>query len=130
MTSKEMLEMRVNGSTYQEIADICGITRQAVHERVTKYFKKVVNGKRGRNFTCVEIIYEGIYDHFEKDENETLMSLSIKVFGDDTHGDTLRNCITGKHESRFTINQIKKMCEVVGKSFEETFRERKQNEEQ
>nr|DAL37024.1 MAG TPA_asm: ECF sigma factor [Caudoviricetes sp.] len=30
MTSREMLEERLNGKTYREIGEMCGISRQAV----------------------------------------------------------------------------------------------------
>ena len=125
MTNKEMLEMRINGATFQEIADICGISKQDAHERINRYFKKVVNSKRGKNFTCDEIIYEGIYEHFMRDENESVTSFAVKVFGcNGSRASTTRNFITGKNETHFTINQIKKMCEIVGKPFEEVFKER------
>ena len=125
MTAKEMLQMRLDGATYQEIADICGISKQAVHESVTRYYKRVVDGKRGQNFSCEEIVYEGIYEHFMKDENESATSFSIKIFGiNGSRAKNIRNFITGKNNSHFTIPQIKRMCEVVGKPFEEVFKER------
>lgn len=125
MTNKEMLEMRINGATFQEIADACGVSKQDAHERITRYFKKVVNSKRGQNFSCDEIIYEGIYEHFMRDENESVTSFAAKVFEDNgTRSSTMKNFITGKNNSHFTVAQIKKICAVVGKPFEEVFKER------
>ena len=37
MTAKERAEMRNNGATYQQIADVCGISKQAAHQSVTIY---------------------------------------------------------------------------------------------
>ena len=34
MTTQEMVKMRNGGATYQEIANACGISRQAVHIRI------------------------------------------------------------------------------------------------
>lgn len=34
MTTQEMVKMRNDGATYQEIANACGISRQAVHRRI------------------------------------------------------------------------------------------------
>lgn len=34
MTSQEMLQAWIKGKTYQEIGDICGISRQAVYLRI------------------------------------------------------------------------------------------------
>lgn len=37
MTTQEMVKMRNGGATYQEIADVCGISRQAVHRRIKNF---------------------------------------------------------------------------------------------
>ena len=36
MTTQEMVKMRNDGATYQEIANACGISRQAVHIRIKR----------------------------------------------------------------------------------------------
>ena len=41
MTDNEILQMRAEGYTYQQIADKCGVTRQAICHRVkSKEYKK------------------------------------------------------------------------------------------
>ena len=36
MTTSEMLRMRKDGATYQQIADVCGLSRQRVHQLIKK----------------------------------------------------------------------------------------------
>lgn len=41
MTDNEILQMRAEGYTYQQIADKCGVSRQAIHQRVqSKEYKR------------------------------------------------------------------------------------------
>jgi predicted DNA-binding protein YlxM (UPF0122 family) len=128
MTNKEMLQMRLDGATYQEIADICGISRQAVHEALKFYVKKITEESRGQKFSLKTIKYQGIYDYFKKNENETVASFANKVYGRKSGScqgaGKLRNFIKGDSDSYFNITQIKKMCEIIGKPFEEVFKER------
>ena len=124
MTSAEMMKMRLEGATYQEIADKCGVSKQDVHERVNNYYKRVIGGHRGHKLNCDEIIYKGIYEHFLDNPKESVSSFSKKLYGDTAQCNKIRQFIKGETESRFTIQQISKMCEIVGKPFEEVFVER------
>jgi hypothetical protein len=126
--AKEMLEMRVNGATLQEIADYYNISRQAVHSVLNNYTSRLC-GKRC-SLDVNDIIYKGIYDYFRSRPEEGILSLSKKVFGKDPAGKTrsLKSCIVGEHKMYFTVDQIKKLCEVVGKPFEEVFELRGEEE--
>lgn len=129
MKKEEMLQMRIDGATYQEIADVYGISRQAVHYALKKYKERLVGEVRGRRFRCNDIKYTGIYEYFKANKKETVSSFAIKVFNIHTYNSgaisqKIRNFITGRNESHFTIEQIKRMCEIVGKPFEEVFKER------
>lgn len=124
MTVQEMLKMRIDGATYQEIADSCGVTRQCVQHKLKEYSKKITTGKRGRQFSIKEIKFKAIRDYFSVNETETMTSFSTKVYGYlGGTAATLRNFLKGKTESYFTIPQIRRMCEIVGKPFEEVFEE-------
>ena len=115
----KMIEMRKKGATYAEIGKAFGVSRQAVTSRLT-YKRK--NEKR-YGFNIETIIYRGIYEHFKKERCETISSFAYKIYGC-TAGSaivTIRSFMTGVHNSRFTIRQIQKMCEITGMSFEETF---------
>lgn len=119
-----MLEMRMKGATFQEIADKCEISRQAVHERLKLYTKRLM-GERGQGFDISTIIFEGIYQYFNENIEESLCSFAEKLYGYKcSRADVLKNCFQGKNKSKFSIPQIKRMCEICGKPFEEVFKER------
>ena len=125
MKEKEMLQMRIDGATYQEIADAYGITRQRAYQIIASYLDGLQKLTRGRGFPCEDIVYEGMFEYFSANERESLTSFAHKVLGSRGGGTaTMRNFLTGRNESHFTIAQIKRMCEIVGKPFEETFKER------
>ena len=120
MTVQDMLEMRVKGATFQEIADACGCTRQFVEQRISAYVNRMKVGLRGRAFSYLEINFKGLRKYFEQDNTETICNFAQKV---GVQPGTMRNFLKGKCESYFTIPQIKQMCEIVGAPFEEVFEE-------
>jgi predicted DNA-binding protein YlxM (UPF0122 family) len=118
--------MHLDGVTYQEIADAAGISRQAVHQTITGLLNTLAHHKRGRDFYYSNIKYKGIYEYFANNQNATFTSF-VKAVAENNSSKkapTIKNFLTGKHDSRFTIDQIKRMCKVCGKSFEEVFEER------
>ena len=125
MGYEDMLEMRNNGATYQEIADTVGCSKQYVHQCLAKS-KPEIKFMRGKGFCIKRIVYKGIYDHFVRNPEESVTSFAKKVFG---HGnangiDVIRKFITGVHDSYFNLTHIKRMCEVTGLTFEELFERR------
>lgn len=132
MTNEEIYQAIQNGATYQEIADILDISRQAVGYRM-KYFKRKVCGIRGHTFNIEKIVYQGIYDYFKDNYDESITSLCKKVYGGHNESTLVkfRNLITGKHDTHFMIKHIKRLCEITGKSFDELFERRvTQNDKQ
>lgn len=103
-----------------------GSSRQAVGYKITAYAKRVLSTYRGKGFYLENIKYKGIFEYFRENEEETVSSFSKKVYNSPYAGRTamIREFITGKHDSYFTIEQIKRICDVVGKPFEEVFKER------
>lgn len=126
MTNAEMLKMRAEGATLQEIADKAGCSRQSVDDVVKRLAKHVLEGRRGKSLYTSEIKFQGFYEHFQNNPKESLNSFSIKVFGGHNSAayTRLRDLITGKGDPYFAFSQIKKMCEIIGKPFEEVFKER------
>ena len=118
MTTEEMMKMYIDGATYQEIADICGLTKQNVHERVNRYSKRLFSGYRGCNFYVDDIKYDAIREYFDKNPYESVSGFSRKV---GVYYQTMRNFLKGNHDTYFTIQQIRQICEIVGKPFEEVF---------
>ena len=125
MTVEEMYKMRVNGATYQHIADMSGLSKQRVHEKLKSYALTLA-GVRNMYFDAEEIIFKGIYEHFKNNTQETLTSFFTKVLGefDNNRIRTMTRFIRGQNKSRLSIEEIKNICKVVGKPFEEVFKER------
>ena len=132
MTAKEMFEMRQKGATFQEIGDAAGMSRQGAQGIVVRYAKNLVALKRGKGSGLYldKIVYQGIYEHFVKNEEETFTSFARKIYDHEpsTTAMKMRGFLMGEHDSYYTIGQIKKMCEIVGKPFEEVFKERETDE--
>ena len=125
MTNKEMLEMRMNGATYKEIADVCGISKQRVHQKIGEYSQRIKELRRGGMY-LEEIKYKGIYDFFKENLDVSFSRFVEAVMGNTHHNSTerIRCFLRGQYEVKFTVAQIKRMCEVCGKPFEEVFKER------
>jgi DNA-binding XRE family transcriptional regulator len=126
--AKEMLEMRTRGATLQEIADKYGVTRQAIHITLKNYTDRLSGKRFGLDVN--KIIYKGIADYFLAHPDESMSSFSRKIFGcgEGIRPRDLRKNMFGEHEMYLSINQIKKICEVVGKPFEEVFELRGEEE--
>lgn len=128
MKFNEMMKMRQEGATYQKIADAAGVSKQWVHHRLTGCAPEL-KYTRGHGFNIEKIVYKGIYEHFKNDVHESVTSFTKKIYGHDVKNiPTVRLFITGKSNTRFTITQIKRICETVGKPFEEVFAERETKE--
>lgn len=126
MTNETMYEMHKNGFSYQKIADVYSISRQAVHQRITSYKRKVL-GIRGQSFDINKIVYKGIYDWFCTHYNENVYSLAKKLYKDNPSSRTqnFKRFLVGENNSHFSIPQMKLLCEIIGKPFEEVFERRK-----
>lgn len=122
--AKKMLEMRLNGATFQEIGDAFGITRQGALSTVNNYCK-LLAGIRGHGFDVNQIKYQGIYEYFLKNPSESASSFVFKVFGYNSgKSNAMKHFLLGERTMYFSIEQVKRICEIVGKPFEEVFKER------
>ena len=65
-----------------------------------------------------DIKFKAIREYFAANYKETPNSFATKV-GVTPH--TMRNFLLGKCNSYFNVTQIKQMCDIVGKPFEEVF---------
>lgn len=113
MTSREMLEERLNGKTYREIGEMCGISKQAVQDRIN-------NLLNGRSYS--KIIYRGVYEYFASKRGMNWHKITDEVNRDECliSRTTLTKFLRGE-TAHISINVIIRLCEIVGKSFEETF---------
>lgn len=116
-----MIEMRNEGHTYQEIADVFGISKQAVHS----YIKKAKERHLRHDKECEKIVFQGIYDFFKAEPKMNYTKFTILIYGHKGKKvANIRNFITGVHESKFPLIIHQRICEICGTSFEDTFKRR------
>ena len=125
---EQIRQMRMDGYTFQEIADEFGVSRQCVNELFNMQFRRL-KGMRGRGFKLESIVYKGIYEHFRDNPFETTSSFTEKIYGYvGNKPQTIKKLITGESETLLSIPRIQKMCEITGKTFEELFERREGHE--
>lgn len=109
----KMFEMRVNGATYQEIADYFHVTKQYVHSTLSQFVGE------GYTVGTVKCVYPGLKRWMlttgtsAKEINKKLQMCS--------HPSMFYNRIRGK--TQFTIQEVKKILAFTGLTFEEAFGE-------
>lgn len=116
---QQMIEMRRDGATYQEIGEKFGVSKQYVHELIGKV------RKRKDTADLEKIIFEGIYQLFKNDECMSYRKLATIIYGrrvEISHQNTVYQFVTGKRDSMLKIRQIKNILNYTGKSFEEVFK--------
>lgn len=119
MKTQKMIEMRNEGHTYQEIADVFGISKQAVHS----YIKKAKERHLRHDKECEKIVFQGIYDFFKAEPKMNYTKFTILIYGyKGKKVADIRNFITGVHESKFPLIIHQRICEICGTSFEDTFK--------
>ena len=124
MTARELYEWRQKGATYQEMADVEGISRQAVYLKVKSYEKKL-EGNRGRRFDINKIVYKGIYEFFKTDTTMNIYKFAEAVFGGSgPEIAKVKRFLLGEAETLFKIKHIKRMLELTEMPFEELFERR------
>lgn len=109
----EMFKMRLDGSTYQEIADKYGVTRQFVHQSLGA-------GKGLRPAKYDRVIYKGL--RVWMSENEiTVLKLHRMLFSNTNSNNTspTRDRLTGKRQ--FQLSEIIFIINESGLTFEELF---------
>ena len=129
MNTERALDMATkwkSGMTHKQIADIYGVSTSCVAETIKRYNLKQSLDTRGRKLDLNKIKYKHIYNHFKKNVDETCTSLTRKVYG---HAQryaiqNMANFLYGKHEVKFTVEQIRNLCATIGKPFEELLEER------
>ena len=117
MTTKEMLQMRMEGATYQEIADKCGISRQRVHQKIGK--RQISRFKEISQERCV---YVGLRNWMNTNKI-CIAELTRRIYG---QNDPDSNCRTrGRLASNCDLipkRFIDKILKITGLTYEEAFR--------
>lgn len=115
----DMVKMYLDGATLQEIADEYFYTPQQIGHILRA--SGIGLNMRGRLFDVNRICYQGIYDYFMEHPDETISSFTCKIYSKNTKSMKIRRFLLGECDSTFSIPILNRICEVVGKSFEETF---------
>lgn len=124
---EQMIALRKEGKTFEEIAKRYGISKQYVYQIIRDVCR---NDDRARKhtFNCENIVYEGIYQLFANDYKMTEAKLAKIIFDvkyiDNKHREKKRNLIFNHKEVTLSINQIRNICEFIGEPFEYVFKVR------
>ena len=116
----EAIKMRDSGATYEEIGEHFGVSRQRIHAALGPF------KKNAQLYTKIK--YKGLREWFK--ETDTSFSGFAKLIGmraDSAYVKKIQNWLTdgGDNQRTFSIDQIKRMLEVTGMTFEELFEEDK-----
>lgn len=119
---KEIENLRDEGNSYQKIADIYGVSKQAVHGYITQYKKR----KAKREKECSKIVYSGFYDMFMADENLSMLNL-CDIMGYckcTTNVKKIRSFLYGENTT-IRKSAIDNVLKYLNKTYEEVFALRK-----
>lgn len=114
-------EMRANGATYEETSKTFGVSKQAVWQTMNRpEFAKERKRKNCKLYS--NVYYKGLADWLAKDEKLTAGKIAKILYEHQGTAEVNRihRMIQGR-DVRFTINQIKKMLEASGMTFEQMF---------
>lgn len=116
----EAIKMRNEGATYEEIGQHFGVSRQRIHTLLGGGDFK----KNAQQYTKIK--YKGLKKWF-RETNTTFSGFARLIGAKNTTAyiRKIQNWLTegGERDRTFTIDQIKKMLEVTGMTFEELFEE-------
>lgn len=111
----EMIKTRLDGCTYQEIAERYGVTRQYVQQSISSFVGKERTIRQSSLDRC---IYPNI-KAWMIDNNISMIKLS-KICGlAETHIGAVRAKLCGERD--FKISEIKTILKESGKTFEYMF---------
>lgn len=123
----EALErMAAEGMTWQEMAEMFGVSRQRVQQVAAAYGIR----KRREGKVYEQIPYKGLHALFQRDRSMSVSRFARLVFGDAGHANNekARNLLKGR-EAGLKITHIRRICRLCGMSFEETFAQREVDED-
>lgn len=118
----DMLQMRLDGSTIQQIADKYGVTKQCVQQQLSIIAGNAKPRPRGID---ERVIYPNLAkwivdNRIAKYKLSEMIGMKIKCT------DSIRKKLYGERD--FTITEIKKIIEITGYTFEYIFAEKENNQ--
>ena len=120
LTKYEMIQLREEGKTLDEIAQLAGITRQRVGQYMDKF-----NVRKG-SVNIEKIRYKGIYEFMKENPGVSYAQLARAIYGGATTNakcnDLIRKFAGERSDCiHFTVAQLKRLIKYTHKSFEELF---------
>lgn len=114
------IRMRYDGYTYQEIAERYGTSRQWIQQLLAD-----TKTRRG-GAVFDNIPYKGLYKLFFENKKLSIPKLAGLIWENPigAHRQVLRNLLVGGAEPKFTLNELKRICDICDMTFEETFERR------
>ena len=122
---KEMKKLYSAGVKISQIARTYDLPIATVRYHLVGKPQMMIGKKYFREQAYEQIIFQGIYDYFKSQKGMNFAKFARLIYGESERRFTLKNFITGKNESYFQLWVYERICEVCGKSFEETFKRRK-----
>ena len=117
-----MIELRRNDYTYQEIANIFGISRQRVHQIINK---KEISNTPHRAEILSKIVYEGIYQMFANDGRMTFRKLARIASNEGSNtidiAKALQRLSYGEN-TKISIKYINNILKYTNLTYEEMFK--------
>ena len=130
MTEEQINEIQslfYSGMTKAEIARKMDCSIGRVNYYTTGQYNNVKTPNHKRTERAREkIIYKGVYDFLQEHKELSFYAFCQLVFNkaelcDNNTVRSLENFLQGKHKGHFSIDVFQAICNVVGKTFEETF---------
>lgn len=113
----EMIKMRLDGCTYQEIADKYGVSRQCVYQAIVNFTRRE-SSTRVRKSPFDRCIYPNLRQWMY--ENKITLVKLNRIIGKSLTN-TERTSQKMRGESDFKISEIKAILKESGKTFEYMF---------
>lgn len=92
MTDSEIMRMRKLGYTYQQIADIEGVSRQRIHQRVNH-----IKSEKEKGYYCHDITFCMNAECTEKkcERNQCHIRWDLKPYNSFAHYEDTEHCLKG-----------------------------------
>lgn len=122
---EEMIELRKQGKTLREIAEIYGISKQWVYQITRDACSSNADRCRKDSVVIENIVYRGIYELFVNDYKMTTVKLARIIYGvknpSNNQKERIRHLIFNLGECKLTLRNIRNICDYANKPFEYVF---------
>lgn len=131
--NNEMLQLRIEGHTMKEIAEMYGTSKQRVCQITNKLISKEDLSRARREQIDIEKIrFQGVYEIFKNDYRMTYKKFqriaSKTKAGNNAYSERWRRFVTGESkDAEIKLDWINNLIEYSGMTYEELFAHREVN---